>query len=166
MRSISVLLCFCITGLFAQEKTYSIGVSLESPTYTAGWVAISTHWIYQPTANGFFELKFGLGVGSYNSEYRAIAFPLHFSYNTRVGKKEHFLEFGLAGSLVNKVLDGVHWNYYTIAPEFGYRSVSSKGFLFRVFTQYPIYSFEHDGWVKSWPIPSIAIGKVFRIRKR
>jgi hypothetical protein len=166
MQKLAIIFCFLATGLSGQDKTFHVGVSLESPTYTGGYVAICTHWIYQSNATGFFELKFGLGVGAYNAEYRAIAFPHHFSYNCRVGKKEHFLEFGLAGSFVNKVLDGNQWNDYLIALEFGYRSVSSKGFLFRVFTQYPAYSSYSDKLASNWPIPSIAIGKVFRIRKR
>ena len=114
--------------------------------------------MFKHSAKGFYDAR--AGVGGYNSDAQNyISIPHALTYN--FGKKHHFLETGIGGTIANeynKYLNGTtdQRMKYFVGPMVGYRSISGKGFQFRIYANALFYT---EGVI---PFAGIGFGKAFQ----
>ena len=120
-----------------QNPGYRNAISLELTTIgknMPGSLLLKYDYSFKFAESGFWSTNIGVG-GFYGSAWNGLAVRPGLSYN--FGRKNRFLEMGITGSYVNEYYDNyspprnIYWN---IGPQIGYRSVSSKGIQFRVYT--------------------------------
>ena len=142
---------------FAQEVTYRQSISGELLGLGFG-PSVQYDYMFKHSARGFYDVRIGVGRHGFSSDYSGITLPHAMIYNFK--KKHHFFELGVGGTLAHdyhKESASSSTTEYFLGPMIGHRSISPKGFQFRIY----LYTFfAKDGSI--FPLPGIGFGKVFR----
>ena len=144
----------------AQESTYRHSISGEIFGLGALGISAQYDYMFKRSSYGFYDARIGVGGWYFNSiSDAAITIPHAITYN--FGQKHRFFETGIGGTFVNEY----YWSWtpystpkYFVGAIIGYRSISSKGFQFRIY----VNAFLSKGNSVILPYGGIGFGKAFR----
>ena len=134
-RLFVILEIICCVPCVAQNANYRHSISGEIFGLSAIGVSAQYDYLFKHSVHGFYDVRIGVGGWYYYDSHDAgISVPHAFTYNFI--RKRHFIEVGVGATFIKEY----YWSYmsysvlkYFTGPMIGYKSISPKGFQFRIY---------------------------------